>query len=356
MGLKGLLILGAVLALFVVGFLYLKGPLEIPTLIIEPSGRIGGAENGYPLRSSVVQQWIAMLALIVLAFFATRKVSIVPGRLQALAEIIVEFLLGLCERAAGAVNGRRFFPVVATIFLFILSANWLGLLPGTGTVGRFVDAEHVIEEAEERAHEQDSEADLTKLKLFVVGADSHSVELGQSEFEVTAEEWEDGKKEELEERGQTAGHLIPYIRPANTDVNTPLAIAIWSFLFVEFLGISTLGFGYFTKFFNFSRLLRGNIGFGIIDVFVGILELISELVRMVSFTFRLFGNIFAGEILILMAGFFFPLIAVTGVFVMELFFGMIQAFIFAILTLIFGVLAVTSHGGGHEESAEGAHH
>lgn len=354
MGLKGLLILGAVLALFVVGFLYLKGPLEIPTLIIEPSGRIGDAKSGYPLRSSVVQQWIAMLALIVLAFFATRNATLVPGRLQALAEIIVESLLGLCERAAGAANGRRFFPVVATIFLFVLSANWLGLAPGTGTVGRFVDADHVIEEAEHRAEDQGTEADLNKVKLFVVGADSRSVGLGQSELEVTAEEWEHGKKEELEAEGLTAGHLIPYIRPANTDVNTPLAIAIWSFIFVEFWGISTLGFGYFGKFLNFGRLLRGNIVFGMIDVFVGILEFISELVRLVSFTFRLFGNIFAGEILILMAGFFFPLVAVTGVFVMELFFGMIQAFIFAILTLIFAVLAVTSHGD-HEESAEGAH-
>jgi len=355
LGLKGLLTLAVVLGSFVFGLLYLKGPLEIPTLIIEPSGRIGDPESGYPLRSSVVQQWIAMLVLIVLAFFATRKINIVPGRLQAMMEIIVELMLGLCERAAGAVNGRRFFPVVTTIFLFILSANWLGLLPGTGTIGRFVDAEHVIEETVHLAEEDGKTADLGAIKLFVVDADSKNVLIGQSEFEVTAEEWEHGKGEELEAKGQTAGHLIPYIRPANTDVNTPLAIALWSFLFVEFWGISTLGFGYFKKFFNFGRLLRGNIGFGIIDVFVGLLELVSEFVRMVSFTFRLFGNIFAGEILILMAGFFFPLIAVTGVFVMELFFGMIQAFIFAILTLIFGVLAVTSHGD-NEETAEGAHH
>ena len=352
---KPLLILAIVVSLFVVGFLYLKGPLEIPTLVIEPSGRIGDAENGYPLRSTVVQQWISMLVLIVFAIFATRKINVIPGRLQAMAEIIVELLLGLCERAAGASNGRRFFPVIATIFLFILSANWLGLVPGTGTVGRFIEADHVIEEAEHHAEAEGTSADLDNIKLFVVGAENHSVAVGQSEFEVTAEEWEHGKKEELEGQGLTAGHLLPYIRPANTDVNTPLAIAIWSFIFVEFWGIRTLGFGYFKKFFNFGRLLRGNIGFGIIDVFVGILEFISELVRMVSFTFRLFGNIFAGEILILMAGFFFPLVAVTGVFVMELFFGMIQAFIFAILTLIFGVLAVTSHGG-HEESREGAHH
>ncbi len=355
MGPKGLLTLAVVIGSFVFGLLFLKGPLEIPTLIIEPSARIGDPDSGYPLRSSVIQQWIAMLILIVLAFFATRKVNLIPGRLQAMLEIVVELMLGLCERAAGAKNGRRFFPVVTTIFLFILSANWLGLVPGTGTIGRFINAEHVIEEAEHHAEEEGETADLSVIRLFVVDADSHNVMIGQSEFELTAEEWEHGKGEELEAKGQEAGHLLPYIRPANTDVNTPLAIAIWSFLFVEFWGISTLGFGYFKKFFNFGRLLRGNIGFGIIDVFVGFLELISEFVRMVSFTFRLFGNIFAGEILILMAGFFFPLVAVTGVFVMELFFGVIQAFIFAILTLIFGVLAVTSHGD-HDESAEGAHH
>ncbi|MDA1096103.1 MAG: F0F1 ATP synthase subunit A [Chloroflexi bacterium] len=351
---KVLVTFTAVLALFIFGFLFLKGPLEVPTLVIEPVGRIGG-ESGYPIRSSVIQQWLAMLVLILFAFVATRKINIVPGRMQALAEIVVELFLGLCERAAGAKNGRRFFPVIATIFLFVVSANWLGLLPGTGTIGKFVGAEEVIEEARHHAEEKHETVDLAKLKLFVVDAASHNVVLGQDEFEVTGQEWEENKRAELEARGFTAGHILPYIRPANTDVNTPLAIALWSFIFVEFWGITTLGlFGYLGKFFNFRRLLRGNIAFGLIDVFVGLLELISEFVRLVSFTFRLFGNIFAGEILILMAGFFFPLVVVTGVFVMELFFGMIQAFIFAILTLIFAVLAVTSHGG-HDEAHEAGH-
>ena len=357
MGLKGFLVLAAVLALFVVGFLFFGAPLEIPSLKVAEFACIGNCEDplsirGFPFRATVVQQWVGMVVLIGIAFVATRKIDIVPGRMQALVEIVVELLLGLCERAAGAANGRRFFPVIATIFLFILSANWLGLLPGVGTVG-------VVEPASE-ALSHAHEGDELEFLVFDGNVEHDAVvtlPVGETAFFV-----EDDRKvhvtagEELPVAEERAGHLVPFLRPANTDVNTPLAIAIWSFIFVEFWGISTLGLGYFLKFFNVGRLLRGNLFMGAIDVFVGLLELVSELVRLVSFTFRLFGNIFAGEILILMAAFFLPLVAGVGVFAMELFFGMIQAFIFAILTLIFGVLAVTSHGGGHEDSAEGAHH
>ena len=356
MGLKGFLVLGAVLVLSVVGFLFFGAPLEIPSLKIVEFACIGECEGpfslrGFPFRATVVQQWLGMLVLIGIAFLATRKIDIVPGRLQALVEVIIELLLGLCERAAGAANGRRFFPVTATIFLFILSANWLALLPGVGTIG-------IVEPAAEalsHAHEGD------ELEFLVFDGDVErdavvTLPVGETAFLV-----EDERKvhftvgEEFPVAEERAGHLIPFLRPANTDVNTPLAIAIWSFIFVEFWGISTLGLGYFLKFFNFRRLLRGNIFMGAIDVFVGLLELVSELVRLVSFTFRLFGNIFAGEILILMAAFFLPFVMGVGVFVMELFFGMIQAFIFAILTLIFAILAVTSHSD-HEGSAEGARH
>ncbi len=355
MGRKGLLTTAAILGLSVVGFFYFGAPLEIPTLRVTEFACIGDCESplslsGFPFRATVVQQWLGMLVLVGIAFFATRKIKIVPGRLQALVEIIIELLLGLCERAAGAVNGRRFFPVVATIFLFILSANWLGLIPGVGTVG-------IVEPASEalsHAHEGD------ELEFFVFDGDvEHDavvvLPLGETAFFV-----EDERKvhvaagEALPVPEERAGHLIPFLRPANTDVNTPLAIALWSFIFVEFWGISTLRLRYFLKFFNFGRLLRGNL-MGVIDVFVGLLELVSELVRVVSFTFRLFGNVFAGEILIVMAAFFLPLVMGVGVYVMELFFGMIQAFIFAILTLIFGVMAVTSHSD-HDESAEAAHH
>ncbi len=328
------------------GIVFLKGPLEIPTLVIEPIGHI----FSIPIRSTVIQQQIAMIAVLLLVFVGTRNMKTVPGRFQSLVEIIVEALLNLCERAAGPINGRRFFPVVATIFLFILGANWLGFVPGTGTVYKFVEAEtvfeHIIESGESDPHAH----------LFIVDSSTKNIPLGGFSYQIDGVESDEfdlhttegnfeSQSKELKESGLTAGHLVPVLRPANTDVNTPLAIALWSFLFVEFWGVAGLGFfGYLSKFFNFKRLLKGNIGFGFIDVFVGLIDLVSELVRLVSFTFRLFGNVFAGEILILMASFFFPLGLVMGVFVMELFFGMIQAFIFSILTLIFGILAVSHHG------------
>ena len=101
------------------------------------------------------------------------------------------------------------------------------------------------------------------------------------------------------------------------------------------------------KFFNFKALLKGNIGMGLIDVFVGILEFVGELVRLISFTFRLFGNSFAGEVLILIIMFLVPVIFPVLTYGMELFFGAIQAFIFGMLTLVFAIMAVTAHGGEH---------
>jgi F-type H+-transporting ATPase subunit a len=135
---------------------------------------------------------------------------------------------------------------------------------------------------------------------------------------------------------EKAGVLIPFLRSVNTDLNATLTLAIMSAIFVEFWGISTLGFfKYSSRFINFRG---GPIGF-----FVGFLELIAEVARLLSFTFRLFGNIFAGEILFLVILFMVPVIGVDLVYGMELFVGLIQVFIFAMLTLVFGVMAVTSH-------------
>ncbi len=346
----------AVLLLTVVGVLYLKGPLEIPPLQVDPFATI----LGYPLRATVIQQWIAMAVILALAYIATRRMDVIPGRMQALAETVIEGLLNLCQSAAGAANGRRFFPVVATIFLFVAGANLLGFIPGTGTIYTVVSAEEEIHHAEE-AHKP-----LPDVKLYVLDG-SNNIPIGGFEYDLHGEaitdwaiygdDWEDFHASNPE---LNAGHLVPLLRPANTDVNTPFAIAVWSAIFVEFWGVTSLGlFTYLGKFINVGRLLRGifrlnvgDIAFGLIDVFVGFVDLVSELVRLLSFTFRLFGNVFAGEILILMMSFFVPLTFVIGVFFMEVFFGIIQAFIFAILTLIFGILAVSHHGGGDHESGE----
>ena len=147
----------------------------------------------------------------------------------------------------------------------------------------------------------------------------------------------------LEADGKQIGILIPYFRSMNTDLNSPLSIAIWAMIFIEFWGVTTLGvFKYAGKFFNFSS----PIGF-----FVGFLEFIAELARLISFTFRLFGNMLAGEILLLVMTFLLPFtfMVVSIFYGLEIFVGAIQAFVFGMLTLVFGVLAVSGHGDGHAE-------
>ena len=131
------------------------------------------------------------------------------------------------------------------------------------------------------------------------------------------------------------GSLIPLFYPINTDLNAPIALAIIAFIAIEFAGIAALGFvKYFSKFVNFSSV----IGF-----IVGLIELISEVARLITFSFRLFGNIFAGKVLILLALFFVPYMAPIPLIVYELFVSVIQGAVFALLTLFFIKIAVTPH-------------
>ncbi len=223
--------------------------------------------------------------------------KLIPGRLQGFAELVVELLLDFMKGAAGEKNARILFPVVATIFLYVLTNAYLALLPFFGTIGF-----HEIHEGEE---------------IFV-----------------------------------------PFLRAANTDVNVPLSIAIVAFAFIEFCGIRALGFGhYINGFFNFgqlsdgfSNLIKGKIRpaisgimLGFINIFVGVLEIFSHFIRMVSFTFRLFGNMTAGEILLVVVCFLLPFIFPVIFYSLELLIGFIQALIFAGLTLVFGAIALTPH-------------
>ena len=122
----------AVLLLTLFGILFLRGPLEIPILQVDPIAE----PLGYPLRATVIQQWLAMVVILGLVYVATRKMEVIPGRMQAAAETVVEALLNLCQSAAGAANGRRFFPIVATIFLFVAGANLLGFIPAPAPSSR----------------------------------------------------------------------------------------------------------------------------------------------------------------------------------------------------------------------------
>ena len=253
---------------------------------------------GFPITNSIIAAWLTMIFLVGFSYAITRRMKVVPGRLQSAFEFLLGWLYNLCQRVAGEENGRKFFPVVATIFLFVAFNAWLSLIPGFGSI-----------------------------------------------MVTTAE-----------------GEHVHLIRGANTDINMPLALALVSFVFVEYFGLKSLGIRYLRKFLNvgqfFSSLcqvVRGRLRAGLsglftgfIHIFVGFLEAMSEFVRIVSFTFRLFGNMTAGEILLLIAAFLIPWVFAIPFYGLELLIGFVQALIFGGLTLVFLTLAVAHHG---EESA-----
>ena len=325
------------------------------------------------LMNTMVTTWLAMLVLTLISIKIRRNLKDVPGRLQALFEVIIEFFLTLCEQIAGKEKARRFFPLVFTIFIFIVVANWMGILPGFGTVGRIAGPEEIAHhhlkdddahytdpaigmtgpdsydsketkaqaDGSDGAQRHSDESDLDAVKLHVF-RDYESIPLatllpGSLKEELTFAQYGENHGDVGE--GKRAGHLVPFLRSANTDLNMSLAIALIAMAMVHFWGFSILGFfGHAGKFIS---LKSGPIGF-----FVGILELISELGRIISFTFRLFGNIFAGEVLLMAMAFLLPLIGIIPFLGLELFVGLIQAFVFAMLTLVFASMASMSHDDG----------
>ena len=245
------------------------------------------------ITNAILSSWIASILLVLLFVLGARKAAMIPGRFQNFVEIAVEGLLNFVAGTVGREHSRLIFPVIATIFLFVLINAWIALLPIYPSLGF--------------------------------------------------------KEESLVE--------IHLLRPAGTDINMPLALALVSFVFVEWLGFKMLGLGYLTKFIRIGSLKKGVIAlskFQILDAFqylldfffVGPLEAFSELVRLISFTFRRFGNMTAGEILVLVSAFLVPFIATMGVYGLELLVGFIQALIFAGLTLVFAAIAITAH---HDE-------
>jgi F-type H+-transporting ATPase subunit a len=317
---------------------FLGAPLAHIQLAAEPVSATP-IFGDFKITNTMVATWVTIVVLALVSFFGTLRVKDVPGRLQNILEMILELFLNLAESIAGPERARRFFPLVMTIFLFIVTSNWLGILPGFGTIGRFEPADEVIHHAQEAAERKGEHADLSEVKLQVFeGTGSIAVlPLGSVDSEITAQEYgESGAG-----AGRRAGLLVPFLRSANTDINTTLALAVVAMVMVHWWGLGALGvFGHVGKYIN----VRG----GPIGIFVGILEAISEIARVISFTFRLFGNIFAGEVLLVAMAFLVPLVGLVPFLGLELFVGLIQAFIFAMLTLVFAATATVSHAAeGH---------
>jgi F-type H+-transporting ATPase subunit a len=342
---KALIVLVVFLAVFIIGLAggalgdkFGGGFLGSPIAHLQLSAEKLSTEPlflGFAITNTMIATWAAIVILGVLAFFATRRMTEVPQGLQNLFEAIIEYFMRLAETIAGHERARKFLPLVLTIFLFIVTANWLGILPGFGTIGRVETAEQLIHHADEKAEEEGEALNLASIELHVFDGDgSVAVQsFGSVGEKITAEEYEHDGIEE----GKQAGVLVPFLRSANTDVNTTLAIALIAMVMVHWWGLRTLGvFAHLGKYFSFKR--------GAIWFMVGILEAIGEVARVISFTFRLFGNIFAGEVLLAAMAFLLPLIGIVPFLGLELFVGVIQAFIFSMLTLVFAASATASHG------------
>ena len=312
------------------GFGFLGSPLAHIQLPAEPV-TAGPLFLDFRITNTMIATWFTILVLVAVSYFATRDLKEVPTGLQNFVEAVIEFLVGLTEGVAGREKGRRFLPLISTIFIFIVCANWLGILPGFGTIGRVETAEEIIHHAEEEG--EGAHLDEVKLHVFSGEGSFAVMPFGSVGDVITATEY---KKDGGVGEGKQAGLLVPFLRSANTDVNTTLAIALVAMFIVHFWGMSALGFvGHIGKFINFKG--------GVIGLFVGVLEAISEVARIISFTFRLFGNIFAGEVLLIAMAFLLPLIGIIPFLGLEMFVGLIQAFIFAMLTLVFATLATASH-------------
>jgi F-type H+-transporting ATPase subunit a len=345
----------ALVILVLAGFLFLRAPKPIIELKAETIFSIGP----FNVTNTYITSWIVIIFISIFAYAATRRMSLVPRGIQNLFEAIVEAIYNLVVNTAGEKHGRRFFPVVATILIYVVISNWFGLLPFFATVGKVEE----INAHQETFHDEGVViSKVGGLNVIMPGAkdlelpptvtlpDGSVQEVGPgSSTEVKQLAIDEATQDLNLKKDDKVGVLIPFLRSVNTDLNAPLALAVWSAIFVEFWGISTHGFfRYGSKFFNVGRLLRGKMLDGIIDFFVGVLEFIAEAARLISFTFRLFGNIFAGEMLFLVVIFLAPLLLLDIVYALELFVGLIQAFIFAMLTLVFGIIAVAAPHGDSE--------
>jgi F-type H+-transporting ATPase subunit a len=262
---------------------------------------------------------VTIILIVIIAYFANRSLrqsastNLVPRGIGNVMEAFFELLYNLTESSAGAKYARMIFPWFATIMFYVLLANLLKLIPGFESIG-------VIHPAH---------------------GEGHTIqELGGG--------WANLLPTKVEEGGYI---LAPFLRGISVDLNFTAALALIAVVMIQVVGFRAQGFGYVSKFFNTRRMFKVPF-FGAMDFLVGLLELISELSKILSFAFRLFGNMFAGIVLVAIVAGLLGKISILPAMVMlfELFVGVIQAFVFGMLTMVFMAQATQGHGEEHAEA------
>lgn len=237
----------------------------------------------WPITNALLLAVVSLAVLTLIALLIRGGLAAVPGKLQSMFELFLEETLGLMDTLLGDRRlSEKYLPLVATIFLFVLTSNWLGLLPGIGSIG-----------------------------IHTAGGGEHGTE----------------------------GAFIPLFRAPAADLNFTFVLAAVSVLATNILGVAAMGFGrHFRKFFTLENPILS---------FAGILEFIAEFVKIISFSFRLFGNVFAGEVLLIIIVFLVPYLIPLPFLALEVFVGLVQAVIFAMLTLVFIASAVKEDVAHH---------
>lgn len=272
-----------------------------------------------PITNALLTSWIVIVFIAIGAYLGTRNMQLIPSGFQNLLEASFEALYNLTESISGSDYVKKFYLIPMSIFFYVLISNWFGLLPFVPAVG-FCQADR--EPKEEQVIQT-----------------------------VWPKPCEEGY------------HLVPLFRSPSADLNNTLMLALFTQVAAQVYGFAVLGFGgYLKKYFVFGGILAafkpdehgnprsfsGAVGqflLGLIDMAVGLLELLGEFNKVIAYTFRLFGNIFAGEVMLLVLTFLIP-VGLTVVFVgFEIFVGLIQAFVFFVLSVAFYTVAVTPPHG-----------
>lgn len=259
--------------------------MHIPTLAPEVIFHVGG----FPVTNTMVNVWLAIVVFFIIGLMLRKRLALKPGKMQNFMEYFLEVMMGYFDQVTGdRKKTMRFLPIVGSVFFFILLSNWLGLLPGTGSI--------------------------------------------------------------------TIGHNM-LLRPANTDLNLTVAMALVSVIGSHLFGLFTVGvFTHLNKFVQIGTLIKsltkGPIAIftALIEMVVGVIEMISEVAKVLSLSLRLFGNIFAGEVLISVLSSLVGIIVPTPFMLLELLVGLIQAGVFTMLTLVYLTVMTTAPHGSEEHN------
>jgi F-type H+-transporting ATPase subunit a len=319
-------VLGLMIAGFVLAGLFVPVRPEItvaPERLLEtPLFTLPHPFGPFYLVNTIPTLVITIILLVVIAFFTNRSLKrsqqtdLVPGGIGNLMEAFLELLFNLTEGSAGAKWAKTIFPWFATIMIYVLFANLIKLIPGFESIGLL----------------RSSTGEGYPIRQL--GAGLATLVPGTV--------------------AQGGFILVPFFRGISLDLNFTFALAIISVVMIQVVGFQAQGFGYISKFFNVRTMFKTPF-FGAMDFLVGLLELISELSKIISFAFRLFFNMFAGIILVAVVAFLIGKITIVAsmLYLFELFVGIIQAFVFGMLTMVFMAMVTQSHGHNEEQVEAG---